>query len=433
MKLLDKYLIKELAGPFFFAILGFLVFMISHILFLLTDVIVNKNIPFGVIARMMLLRMPAIMVLTFPVAILFGTVLSISGMVASNEITALRSIGISFPRIMVPFLVVGILLSVITFVTNEKVVPWASHRSENIIRSMILKQQVPLIQSNVFQKGPNNQTFYVQLVDEEHKRLQNIMIFDLNEGDFPKVITAKEATWDDKCWYLTNGTIHKFDKEGRLLWQANFNDFKLQVDIDVKEFFAGQKTPQEMTTEELKKQIDRMVASGQNTREFEVDYQIKFSLPLASLITALVGAPLSVKAPRSGKMMGIAYSFGVIFVYYNLMSIGRAFARNGIVPPEVGAWCPVIVVGTIGILLLFNVEYSFDKKSLLFLLTILKEKINKIKKFIRNKITGRFIKESSPSLHKDNELRISDYTELSINHFKNEEAFCIESSKNQNN
>ncbi|MEQ8221158.1 MAG: LptF/LptG family permease [Candidatus Eremiobacterota bacterium] len=409
MKILDKYLLRELAGPFLIAILGFLIFMVSHILFLLTDVIVNKNIPFGVVARMMLLRMPAIMVLTLPVAILFGTVLSISGMVASNEITALRSIGISFPRIMLPFLVVGIALSGLTFLTNEKIVPWASHKSENIVRNMILKQQVPLIHSNVFQKGPNNQTFYVQVVDEQNKILQNIMIFDLNDGDFPKIITAKQATWDDKCWYLSNGSIHKFDRDGKLLWQANFNDFKLQVDIDVKDFFAMQKTPSEMTTDELKKQIDKMATSGQDTREFQVDYQIKYSLPLASLITALIGAPLSVKAPRSGKMMGIAYSFGVIFVYYNLMSIGRAFARNGIISPFLGAWCPVIIIGTLGVILLFNVEYSFDKKSLEILWASCREKLIILKKkfkFVINKLM-----EKRKKSVKNEENIIADHTE----------------------
>lgn len=377
MKILDKYLLRELGGPFFLAVIGFIIFMVSHILFLLTDTIVNKNVPFGVVARMMLLRMPAIMVLTLPVAMLFGTVLGISGMVASNEITALRSIGVSFPRIMIPFLIAGLLLSGLTFFTNEKVVPWATHKSENIIRQMILKQQVPMIQSNVFQRGPNNQTFYVQIVDDNNKILQNIMIFDLNEINFPRVITAKKATWDDRYWYLSEGYIYKFDQYGSLVWGGNFAKFKILVDVDPQNFFQGQKTPQEMTADELGKQIEQIAKSGQDTKEFEVDFQIKYSLPLASLITALIGGPLSVKAPRSGKMMGIAYSFGVIFVYYNLMSIGRSFARNGIITPFFGAWCPVLIIGAIGIILLFNVEYSFDRQSISLLISKLNKKFKK--------------------------------------------------------
>jgi len=356
MKFLDRYLLKELAGPFFIAVIGFVIFMVSHILFLLTDTIVNKNVPFGVIARMMLLRMPSILVLTLPVAMLFGTILSISGMVASNEITALRSIGISFHRIMIPFLIVGLLLSGFTFITNEKIVPWATHKSENIIREMLLKQQVPMVESNIFQKGPNNKTFYVQLVDDKNKSLQNIMIFDQNEGNFPKIIVAEKATWDNKYWYLRNGYMYKFDQEGLLAWSGNFEDFKILVDVDPESFFHGQKTPQEMTAKELGEQIDRISESGQDTKEYQVDYHIKYSLPLASFVTALIGGPLSVTAPRSGKMIGIAYSFGVIFVYYNLMSIGRSFGKNGILHPIMGAWCPVLVIGIIGILLLFNVE-----------------------------------------------------------------------------
>ena len=377
MKFLDRYLLKELSGPFFLAVIGFIVFMVSHILFLLTDTIVNKNVPFGVIARMMLLKMPSILVLTLPVAMLFGTILSISGMVASNEITALRSLGVSFPRIMVPFLVVGLFLSVFTFITNEKIVPWATHKSENIVREMLLKQQVPMVEPNIFQKGPNNKTFYVQVVDDKNKILENIMIFDQSEGNYPKMIVADNATWDNKYWYLNDGYIYKFDGEGVLVWGGNFENLRILVDVDPDNFFEGQKTPQEMTASELEGQIDRIAQNNQDTREYEVELHMKYSLPLASFITALIGGPLSVTAPRSGKMMGIAYSFGVIFVYYNLMSIGKSFAKNGILSPFIGAWCPVFVIGVIGLILLFNVEYAFDWKAVILLIKRKREELTK--------------------------------------------------------
>jgi len=368
MKLLDRYLLRELIGPFFIAVLGFIIFMVSHILFLLTDTIVNKNIPFGVVARMMLLRMPAIMVLTLPVAMLFGTVLCISTMAANNEITALRSIGISFPRIMVPFLITGLLLSGLTFITNERVVPWATHKSEEIIRNMIFQQQTTMIHSNIYQKDKKNRTFYIQVIDEKNKILQNLIIYDQSSKDHQKIITARKATWEEGKWHLRNGVIYKFDKNGIMISGGNFNNITLEIDVNPQDALRKQKTPAEMTIKELKEQIRIISERGQNTKEYEVDLQIKYSLPLASFITALIGGPLSVTGPRSGKMMGIAYGFGVILVYYNLMSIGRSFARNGILTPFIGAWCPVIIVGTIGLLLLFNVEYAFDRKDIFLLI-----------------------------------------------------------------
>jgi len=357
MKILDRYLLKELIGPFFLGVGGFILFMVAHILFLLTDIIVNKRVPFGVVAQMMILRMPAILILTFPVGMLFGTVLAINRLVADNEITSLCTSGISFSRIVLPYAIVGLILSIVTFVSNEKIVPWTTHKSENIVRRMILKQQAPVIDANVFQRGPNNQMFYVGVVDHKAHILRNVIIFELGDGYFPKVTIAKEATWDSKYWYLRDGVVNQYDDNGMLSWEAKFQQLKVLVNVDVENFFAGQKTPQEMTTKELSEQIKRFSRSGQNVKDFVVDFHMKFSLPLANLIVVLIGAPLCLKGPKSGKMIGIAYGFGVIFLYYNLMSIGRAFAINGLIPPVLGAWLPDIVVGSAGLVLIYKVEH----------------------------------------------------------------------------
>src|ERR1700731_4801216 len=105
MKLADRYILSELLGPMFLAAGGFVLFMVANMIFLLVDQIVNKQVPFLAVIEMLLLRIPAILVLTFPVAMLFATLLGLGRMAADHEIMAIRTSGVTFFRLVAPILV----------------------------------------------------------------------------------------------------------------------------------------------------------------------------------------------------------------------------------------------------------------------------------------------------------------------------------------
>jgi len=354
LKILDRYILLELFRPFLMALGGFIVFMIANILYLLAEQIVSKRVPLLVVAQMMVLRLPAILVLTFPVAMLFATILGLGTLAGNYEISALRTSGTSFGRILVPVLAAGLALSVITLITNEYIAPWATHQSENIVRRMILRQALPFVSPNVFIRGPENRVFYVGDADNRAGILYNVMIFDLASGRFPQIITARMATYDQSHWYLRQGHIHKYDAAGLTQYEVAFQKLELKVNIDPSYFTEGQKTPQEMSADELLQQINLFAKSGLNVNRQLVDLHIKFSMPASCLITCIIGAPLSVRFPRGGRMMGIALSIVIIFIYYFLISIFRAMGLIGVVSPILAAWAPNLFMGVLGALLVWQ-------------------------------------------------------------------------------
>src|SRR6056297_3950103 len=140
--LLDKYNIKVITFPFLTSVIIITIILLGNYLFQLTDLIIVKDVPIYLVLKLLFYNLPDIIVRTFPIAILFSTMTGIGRLNRENEITAFRMGGISLYRLIVPVLIVGILISGLTYVLNEEVVPWANHKAKNIIRNTILCKRI---------------------------------------------------------------------------------------------------------------------------------------------------------------------------------------------------------------------------------------------------------------------------------------------------
>ena len=107
------------------------------------------------------------------------------------------------------------------------------------------------------------------------------------------------------------------------------------VDIGQKnprEIVASQKSPDEMNIRELARHIEILKSQGAETQKLEVDWHLKWAIPAASLVFALVGAPLGLQSHRSASSVGFGLSVIVIFIYYMIMTLGSALAQGDICP-----------------------------------------------------------------------------------------------------
>jgi lipopolysaccharide export system permease protein len=137
MKVIDRYVGIEMIGPFVVGVVGFVLVLAVDLLFTMTDLIINKGVPLGAVVKLLVYKLPALMVLTFPVSTLFATAMALGRLSKDNEITALRTSGVSLFRISVPILVIGILVSLGAYINSEKIVPHANQVANNIIRQII--------------------------------------------------------------------------------------------------------------------------------------------------------------------------------------------------------------------------------------------------------------------------------------------------------
>jgi LPS export ABC transporter permease LptF len=363
IKILDKYIIKEITFPFLASVIIITIILLGNFLFQLTDLIIVKEVPIPLVLELLLYNLPDIIVRTFPIAILFSTMTEIGRLNRENEITAFRMGGISLYRLIIPVLILGLLISGLTYVFNEEVVPWSNHKARNIIRNTILKESMPNTQEEVFFRGPKGRLFYVKEYNEEDETLNNIIIYNMKSNNqdetFPEVITANKGTIKENVWILENGIIHEYNDEGNIILESQFDKMEFQITEEMREVYGNQKTTDEMSREELAKNIKLFKQSGITVNSLLVDYHLKLAQPLVAFIFVLIAVPLSLTNKES-KVVNITFTIIIIFAYYLLLSVCRSLGRNEILPPLLAAWLPNITFLILGLLILFWKE-SFEK------------------------------------------------------------------------
>ena len=356
IKILDRYIISQVMSYFLGMVALLTILLIMETMFELMEMLINKKVPIIHVIELLLYRLPAFLVLTFPIALLGSSELAIAQMSTNNEIAAMRTGGISFRRIMKPFLIAGIFISILSFVTNDYIVPEANHTSQNIIREIVLKQGPPNIQRNVFFRDAENRYFYINRLDEKNMIMREIMVYEMTRERFPRVITASEGRWVVDTWQLKNGTIYNYNDDGKITYEMSFHDLEIQVKDELQDFFKNQRTPQEMSSKELKMQIQILRDAGVDTKNFEVDYHVKFSYPLSGLIFAMIGVPLGIQMKRSTKATGIIISIALVFMYYVVYSLCRSLGRGGMIDPFISSWIPNLLFLGLGIFLVIRAE-----------------------------------------------------------------------------
>lgn len=352
LTILDRYVVTEVLSPFLLCIGGFTIVLVSGYLFELMDLVFVKKIPVSTVLRLLGYKLPSIIVLTLPLAVLFATLLALGRLAKDNELTIMRMAGRSLLRTIVPLLVLGAVVSGITYIANEKVVPEMNHKEANLIRHIIFQDAPPSIEEQVFFRDQEGRFFYIGRVDSQSKQLQQIMIYDTKAGPYPRLITAATGRYGESKWHLQNGTVQELDEHGVVKGQVRFEDMEMPLTGKPERFFGQQKTTDEMSRQELGEHIELFQKSGLQVDDFVVDYHLKLALPWASLVFVLLGAPLCFYFGRGGRMFGVVLSLIIMFLYYVATSIARSLGANGLLPPLVAAWLGNLLFGGLGASLL---------------------------------------------------------------------------------
>lgn len=360
MRILDRYVIGELFRPFGFGVVGFILVMLSVKLYEFTDLIFMAGAPVGTVAQLLLYTLPSVVVLTFPVAYLFASLLGIGRMTKDFEIIALRGSGVSFRRIIAPVLAGAVLVSIGNYLFNEKVVPFANRRVGELKGELQTQISKPLIRPNVFFKGTDQRYFYVKEVDNQTGLMRDVFILDQTQYGPPQVITAEKARWlnqkDASVWVLENGMVHKYNPSGYVDHEIKYDQLNIQFKMNAGAYYGADLDPAAQSTAELESQVAGLKKAGADTKNLEVALHMKYSVPMATFFAALIAAPLGLMFSRMGAYIGVALSIILVFLYYVIMQTFQAMGNAGIVPPLVAAWTQNALFGVIGLILMLRVD-----------------------------------------------------------------------------
>jgi lipopolysaccharide export system permease protein len=350
LSLLDRYLLRQFFGPFWLSIAGFTIVGAIDILFLLIEIAVSAKIPALTVLKLLAFKLPGVMLLFFPMSVLFSVMFVLVRMAKDTELTVLRTSGIHYIRIVFPLLLAGAIAMGLAYALNEVLVPESNRAYESSIRTEVQRLPAPdLIEDTIFKDA--DRFFYIKSI--HNNQLSQVYIFEKSPA-YPRITTAESAVWTGHSWNLKKGRVYEINQTtGRLYSVNTFDTATIHVDQFLTSFLTPQKAPHEMDSYELGKEIQAIKKGGGNPRSLMVEYHLKKSLPAACMVFGVMGIALCVLFVQTGRdWWGVVISILAAILcagfYFFLVAVLRAVSKDGSWNPLITAWLPNVLYLTLG-------------------------------------------------------------------------------------
>lgn len=365
-KVLTKYIAKELFLYFLvcFAFF-FVVFFVNQIL-LLAETILRKRVPVGSVFKLILYALPAIIAQSAPFATLVGFLMCLGRMVTDNEILILRASGQKYLVLLKPILIMGILISIFSFIMNDYFLPLGTLKYNRMFRQIIVSNPAVEIESNSI-KRMNDSTLVIGNVNKEH--VNDIVFFDSQSNGEQRIIISKDT---DIIKSTSRGILMQLKMQNSLVLMMNKNrknnwdtlesdELQLNVFEDSIISSDGSVSPREMTSWDLGKRIRRLTNqpnfSKRQMNSYKLEYNKKFSIPFGSIFFAILAFPLAlIFGRKDGQTLGLIFGIIISVLYWAANILGQMFGLRSGWNGFWVMWGPNFFIGLLGIILYLRLK-----------------------------------------------------------------------------
>jgi len=369
LRIVDRYIIRELLLPF---LIGLLVFTFLLLIPPLADYgerLIAKGVSWPIVLRVLMTLVPQSLAVTIPIALLVGLLISFGRLSADRESVAFQACGISIYRLLRPVLLVAFLAWTATSYIMFVAVPTANQTFREIIYGVVSARAENEIKPRVFFEDFPNRVLYVRDTPTGSSGWLDVFLADTTNPEEQTIFTARAGRMvidrEDRTvdLVLENGTRHTANLRDPSKYEVTrFTEFITGLDPNTvfppSDLLKGDS---EMTIPELRGRIKELKAQNLPTHGPVMAIHRKFAIPMVCFTFALIGLGLGLTSGRDGKLASFVPGIGVVFVYYVIDYLGRQMAKGQLLSAGLATWAPNIVLGIAGILLLFWRGRSADK------------------------------------------------------------------------
>jgi len=358
MKILRNYFLKEFIGPLFLA-LGVLTFvMILGNLIKIADLVINKGVDIFSVSKLFLLMIPYLLTYTLPVAALTAVLLSLGRLSSDNEIVAIKASGINLFHLILPLLTLGLILSLLLVIFNDRVIPYAHYASRKTLMEVGIKNPTAALEPGIFINSFEKYILFIYRIDDN--KLTNVRIYEPQGEDKPtRTIIAKRGEFiavPEKNMIklkLIDGTSDEPDPENPTnFYKLNFKTYFMALNLaQAQNTDKIEKKSKDMTIQELKQEVEKLNKEGIDPTPLITEINKKISLAFSCFVFILVGSSLAIITRRREKSINFGIAFLTVGVYYLILIGSEALSLQGYINPKIAMWIPNITFGIIGMIL----------------------------------------------------------------------------------
>lgn len=360
MKILDRYISKNFIKAFFLSLVAFMGIFIVSQLFRVVKYLSDGRFTPGDAVYYIVTLLPRIFIDVAPLAVLLGSMMTVSTMASNLEIISLKTSGIKFKRVVLFPIIISAIISGAVFLVNDTLYPISLKINRDLRRGEVEERVAPVEKRNAFLRGENsNYVYLMKKINRKTGFAENIQILDLNPSfdKIERIITAQEGRYNfsKRVWMLKDANIYYGDESKKSQTKELLVDKKYKDDPE--NFITLSVEPRTLTIKQLKKTIREMKSIGGDTKELLVELGNRYSFPFASFVISFLGLALGGRYVRGTSAVSLGFCVLLGYGYYVVQASFEALSANGFLNPFLGGWIPNIIFLIVGIYLLNKAEY----------------------------------------------------------------------------
>ncbi len=365
-KVLIKYIAKELFLYFSVCFAFFFIVFFCNQILLMAEKILQQHVPVKFVIRLIIYTLPTIISQSAPFATLVGFLMCLGRMVSDNEIMIIRASGQNYVLILIPVLVMGMIISIFSFVMNDYFLPLGTINYNKLLKQIVASNPAVELEPHSVKRMNNS---ILVIGDVENTNVSDLVFFDVSEQNETRVIICKDANIKKSKsegvlmeLFMDDSDVLVLNKRNRKNYDI-LNSEKMQMNIfeDVLDISTNGPTPREMTSWDLKSKIDAMAKmdgySKKKMNQYKLEYNKKFSLPFGSIFFAILAFPLAlVFGRKDGQTLGLIFGIIISVLYWAASILGQMFGLRGGYDGFWMMWSPNFFIGVAGILLYLRLK-----------------------------------------------------------------------------
>ena len=358
--ILVKYLFKDLflyflVSFFFF----FMIFFVNQILLTVEDLLA-KSAPFADVMRIMVYSLPFIIAQSAPFATLVGFLMSLGGMMSSNEILIFRAAGLSFIKIFIPVAMLGVFISIGSFFVNDYLLPLGTIKYNELMRKIMNSTPTIELESN----SVNHQdTSHIVIGTVEENTVSDVVIIDSKDGEDRLIIAGQSELQGAReegvlmQFDMTDATILTVKTDNRKNYDILHSARAVMNVFDSTFLGSFSQSPREMTTYDLTKRLNQMKAEKSEDLNairkinlWGMEWHKKFAIPFGSIFFALLAFSMAFQFGKAnGQMIGLFLGIVICVLYWAVQIVGQLLVTKVGLNAFWCIWTPNILIGLFGL------------------------------------------------------------------------------------
>lgn len=362
MKLLDRHFLKQFLKPFGVCLIAFLLCMVVYDLYDNIHDFIEAKASLGKILYYYFILLPAWIVQIMPITLLLSLLYVLSDMSKHGELTAMRASGLDFFRLMGPYFLIGICLSIQILVLNLLWAPNALYKAKVVFEKTTRQEQdsKAIAFKITYRHLAGNRFWYVSALDVQQRQATGIVIVqsDSHQQDLQR-ISAMSGFYQDGHWTFENVVVNNC-----LLPISDPNNLQRYPLLEARNFTESPqelltefKKTKRMTTQELLEKLrysERL--SPKQYSIFSTEFYSRISFPISNLVVSLIGIPFGVVAQRRSTFLAIVNALLFFFGYMLISQLFLILGQSGRISGWLAAWIPNFLFMAVGIFMIRKIR-----------------------------------------------------------------------------